>query len=282
MIVVRRAGLLTTVQDRGRVGRAHLGVPRAGAADPAALRRANRLVGNPADAAGLEITRAGPELELTAPGVVAVTGAPGPVECSGVPMPHATPVAVGPGDVLTWGPMERGVRAYLGVRGGIAVEPVLGSRSTCTLSGLGPPVLSAGDRLPVGRDPGEAVPDPPPPEPPWRDEGVLRVVLGPRADAFVDPAVLLAGDYVVTGSSDRTGARLQGPALVTASAAELPSEGMVRGALQVPPDGQPILFLANHPTTGGYPVVAVVVDDDLAVAAQARPGARLRFAAVDD
>ena len=275
MLTVLSAGALTTVQDLGRPGWAHLGVPLAGAVDRAALRAANRLVGNPSGAAGLETTLVGPTLLFEVDAVVAVSGGRCSVTVDGTAVGVGVAVTVRSGQTLAVGPVTAGVRSYLAVRGGLDVSAVLGSRSTCTLSGLGPAPLAAGDRLTVGSCvvgavTSEALPD-------IAVEPVLRLVLGPRDDAFVDPGVLTSSPYVVTPSSDRTGVRLAGPALQRVSAGELPSEGVVPGAVQVPPDGQPIVFLANCPTTGGYPVIGVVRPEDLAHAAQARPGTRLRF-----
>jgi biotin-dependent carboxylase-like uncharacterized protein len=263
VIVVRSPGLLTTVQDLGRPGLAHLGVPRAGAADVEALRRANRLVGNPPGAAALEVTVRGPRLLFEVDATVAV---------------HGRARFVPAGAVLDVGPVPEGVRGYVAVRGGLDVPPVLGSRSACTLSGLGPPPLREGDRLAVGR---HVLGEPQEVDPPVRGVGPLRVVLGPREDALSAAGLraLLEQEWTVTPDSDRTGLRLDGPALGRAGGAELASEGVVAGSLQVPPDGRPVLFLANHPTTGGYPVVAVVRRADLGRAAQAAPGERLRFSA---
>lgn len=265
MIVVRRPGLLTTVQDLGRPGLAHLGVPRAGAADVEALRHANRLVGNPAGAAALEVTVLGPQLRFESDATVAV---------------HGRARFVPAGAVLDVGPVREGVRGYVAVRGGLDVAPVLGSRSTCTLSGLGPPPLREGDRLAVGR---EVAGEPQEVPPPGRAGGPLRLLLGPREDALTDAGrrALLGQEWAVAPASDRTGLRLDGPPLERAGAAELASEGVVAGALQVPPDGRPVLFLANHPTTGGYPVVAVLCRADLGRAAQAAPGDRIAFALRD-
>lgn len=277
MIVVRQPGLLTTVQDLGRPGWAHLGVPLAGAVDRAALRAANRIVGNADTAAVLETTLAGPELIFDRASVVAVTGGRCEVTLDGQVVELGAPASVPAGGHLSLGPVTVGVRSYLAVRGGFDIEPVLGSRSTCTLSGLGPPPLQARDVLRVGLEVADAVGV----EllPAIDAEPVLRVVLGPRDDAFVDPSVLLTSSYAVTASSDRTGVRLDGPPLRLRSTLELPSEGVVPGAVQVPPDGRPIVFLANCPTTGGYPVVGVVVEQDLRHAAQARPGTTIRFTA---
>jgi biotin-dependent carboxylase-like uncharacterized protein len=277
VIVVRSPGLLTTVQDLGRPGWAHLGVPLAGAVDRAALRAANRLVGNPSGAAALETTMVGPELELEADAVIAVTGGRCAVAVDGQGVDPGVAVTVRAGRTVAVGAVSRGVRSYLAVRGGIDVPAVLGSRSTCTLSGLGPAPLAAGDRLPVGVARAGAVGAEQ--LPPIVEEPVLRVVPGPRLDSFAADALgtLTGSSYVVSPSSDRTGVRLEGAALQRVSDDELPSEGVVPGAVQVPPDGQPILFLANCPTTGGYPVIAVVRPEDLPHAAQARPGSVLRF-----
>ncbi|WP_435829865.1 biotin-dependent carboxyltransferase family protein [Micromonospora costi] len=274
---VLRAGALTTVQDLGRPGYAHLGVPRSGALDPAALRLANRLVGNPEDAAGLEITLTGCALRLSRAATVAITGADVEVRIGERPGDTGRPLSAPAGAVLRIGPARRGVRSWLAVCGGIDVPPVLGSRATDTLSGLGPRPLRDGDRLPLGNPAG-----PPPPvdltvAPAHPDELRLRVRLGPRDDWFTPVALdrLLGTAYTVSPLSNRVGARLAGAALPRAVAGELPSEGIVLGAVQVPPDGQPLVFLADHPTTGGYPVIGVV--DDVTALAQARPGTTVRF-----
>jgi biotin-dependent carboxylase-like uncharacterized protein len=278
-IVVREPGPLTTVQDLGRVGLAHLGVPTAGAADRQAFGLANRLVGNRRDAAALEVTLAGPELELEAGGWVALTGGRVSAEVGGRAVPMDVAVRVEPGEVLRVGTVSSGLRAYLAVRGGIDVPPVLGSRSTDTLAGVGPPPLEEGARLAVGElvegDPFQQVAPTPQVDP----EPLLRAVQGPRDELFTDDALhtLIAAAWTVSSDSDRAGIRLDGPVLERRRKVELASEGMVEGSLQVPPDGHPILFLANHPTTGGYPVIAVVAGRDLPLAAQARPGTRLRF-----
>ncbi|MFI8461084.1 biotin-dependent carboxyltransferase family protein [Kitasatospora sp. NPDC085464] len=278
-LVVVRPGPLTTVQDLGRRGVAHLGVPRAGALDVPALRAANRLVGNEPGAAGLEATLGGVVLRAVGTVVVAVTGAPAPVRVDGRPAAWGAPVLVPDGAVVEVGTATDGVRGYLAVAGGIAVPPVLGSRSADLLSGLGPAPLAAADRLPVGAAPpyrarAELVPLPAPPA-----ELVLRLRLGPRADWFTAEAVARLGrdGYRVSSTSNRVGLRTEGPAVVRARDGELPSEGMVSGAVQIPPDGQPVVFLADHPTTGGYPVIGVVPAADLAAAAQARPGTPVRF-----
>lgn len=176
----------------------------------------------------------------------------------------------------------RGLRSYLAVRGGVDVEPVLGSRSTDLLSGVGPAPLTNGIRLPVGNAAGEFPDVDIAATAELLDEPVLRVIPGPRDDWFEPSALhtLVSTPYTVTPKSNRVGVRLKGPSLRRSRDGELLSEGMVTGALQVPPDGQPILFLADHPTTGGYPVIAVVHSADHHLAAQLRPGQTVRFRAV--
>ncbi|RKN28526.1 5-oxoprolinase subunit C family protein [Micromonospora musae] len=276
-LVVLRAGALTTVQDLGRPGYAHLGVPRSGALDPASLRLANRLVGNPENTAGLEITVTGCVLRLSRAASVAVTGAEAEIRVGARPGDTGLPLSVPAGTVLRIGPARGGVRNWLAVCGGIDVPPVLGSRATDTLSGLGPPPLRDGDRLPLGTPTGPPAPVDLTVGPPQRDELRLAVRLGPRDDWFTPAALdrLLGTAYTVSPVSNRVGARLAGAPLPRAVAGELPSEGIVLGAVQVPADGQPLIFLADHPTTGGYPVVGVVAD--VTPLAQARPGTTVRF-----
>jgi len=268
---VLRAGPLTTVQDLGRPGYAHLGVPRSGALDEPALRAANRLVGNEPGAAGLEITLTGCRLRFRRPALVAVTGAPAAVSVG------AFGTAFEVTGELHIGRCIRGVRTYLAVAGGIDLPPVLGSRSTDTLSGLGPEPLRDGDILPVG----EALANTPSTvelsDLPSTVE--LRIRAGPREDWFTGDSWgrLCGSRYQLGVLSNRVGARLAGPGLTRAVAGELPSEGLVLGAVQVPADGQPLVFLADHPTTGGYPVIGVVHPADVPLLAQARPGASVVF-----
>jgi biotin-dependent carboxylase-like uncharacterized protein len=278
VIAVVKPGLLTTVQDLGRPGYAHLGVARSGALDAPSLALANHLVGNPSSAAGLETTLTGVALRAEAELTVAVTGALADITVDGQPVAFGAALAVPEGALLDVGPARSGVRSYLAVAGGITVAPVLGSRSTDTLSGLGPPPLRAGFVLPVG-----ASGPPSSPVPPVRSTGdsglTLRIRLGPRLDWFSVMArdVFLAEEYTLSVKSNRVGARLAGPPLTRAITGELPSEGIVLGSVQVPSDGQPLVFLADHPTTGGYPVIAVVDRTDLPQLAQARPGTAVRF-----
>lgn len=273
---VLEPGALTTVQDLGRPGFAHLGVPRSGALDQPALRLANRLVGNMESAAALETTATGVRFRMTHAGAVAVTGARCEVRVDGRAVPWGSAVAVPAGAVVGVGPATEGLRSYVAVAGGIAVPPVLGSRATDLLSGLGPAPVRSGDVLPVGSPASE----------PSGTEAVPRALgselglwLGPRQDWFTHPALagLDGATYEVSADSNRIGLRLRGRGVERARTEELPSEPMVLGAVQVPPNGQPVVFLADHPTTGGYPVVAVVREADLPVCAQARPGDRLTF-----
>lgn len=281
-LVVTDPGGLTTIQDLGRPGYAHLGVPRSGALDTPAMLLANRMVGNPEPVAVLETNLTGVAFTLTRASTLAVTGARASVVVDGREAGWGRAVPVPAGALVRVGPALRGVRSYVAVAGGIEVEPVLGSRSTDVLSGLGPAPLEEGARLPIGASLGtpsgaEVVQARPP-----ADEDLivsLRVRPGPR-EAWFAPAAMDAlgtATYTISAESNRIGLRLQGPVLDRAVTTELPSEGMVLGAIQVPPSGQPVLFLNDHPTTGGYPVIAVVVEADLPACAQLRPGDAVRF-----
>jgi biotin-dependent carboxylase-like uncharacterized protein len=281
VLTVLASGPLATVQDHGRPGWASIGVTTSGAADRAAHDLANRLVGNSAAAATVEVTFGGLRLRAGRTLLVAVTGAPAPVAVGDRRAPFDGPFSLPAGAVLSLGRPPVGLRSYVAVRGGVDVPPVLGSRSTDTLSGLGPRPLAAGDRLPVGSLAGEEpVVDVAPVRAP-SDSTVLRVLPGPRRDWLAPEAwtALTSGAWTVSADSDRVGLRLDGAELARARDDELPSEGLVPGAVQVPPDGAPVLFLADHPVTGGYPVLAVVRTADLPAAAQLRPGAVVRFRA---
>jgi biotin-dependent carboxylase-like uncharacterized protein len=271
---VLETGPLTTVQDAGRAGQAALGIGRSGACDLGSYRLANRLVGNEECAAALEVTFGGLTLRAESTLVVALTGAP----CLGVPFNG--PATLRAGEILRLGPPRTGLRTYVAVRGGVEVAPVLGSRSADLLSGLGPAPLAVGDVLSVGDQYGPmpgvdlaAVADP------AGGEVVVRVTPGPRRDWFTDAgwASLVGQTYTVSSDSNRVGVRLEGSPLERARDGELPSEGMTLGALQIPPSGLPVLFLADHPVTGGYPVIAYVAATDLDACGQLRPGQTLRF-----
>lgn len=285
MLEVLATGPMTTVQDLGRPGRGDLGVGRSGAADRGALRLANRLVGNPEGAAALEITLGGLCVRARGDLVIALAGAACPATVTGPvgirrQIGHHSVEHLPCGATLRLGTPARGLRTYLAARGGVDVTPVLGSRSTDILARLGPDLPVPGTLLPIGPPPAAfpAVDLAPVPETAG-GELVLEILPGPRDDWFTPEAlrVLRTEPYEVTADSNRVGIRLRGPVLERARDGELPSEGMVPGALQVPPSGQPTLFLADHPLTGGYPVIAVVRTRDVDRAAQARPGQRVRF-----
>lgn len=307
-IVVVNPGPLTLVEDLGRQGWASLGLSPSGALDRQALRLANMLVGNPAEAAGLEILLGGLRLRFVTASAISVAGAEGIVTLNGAEIPLNQAVRVAPGAVLDFGVPLFGLRYYLAVQGGIDVPKLLGSSSTDMLSGEGPAPLKSGEQLGTGRvsagnssgfnpgawpltntavlpavfpavfpavlpavrrapDPGRAI--------------IARVDRGPRADWFDNDSWrrLVSQDWILSPDSNRIGARLVGRPLTQTRLEELPSEGMVLGALQVPPSGLPTVFLADHPVTGGYPVIAVVRRTDMDLLGQARPGQRIRFLA---
>lgn len=273
-----RPGPLTLVEDLGRPGHAAIGVGRSGAADRGALRLANRAVGNPEGAAALEVLLGGLELEALRTVTLCVTGAPAPVEVGGRAVGSSYVVTARAGELVRLGTPAFGLRSYVAVRGGIDVPAVLGSRSRDVLAGLGPEPLAAGDLLPIGPADGPPAPTDLLPRL-WLPEVVeLRAVRGPRADWLVDPDALTTTRWQASDASNRVGMRLQGePLALRDPARQLPSEGAWRGAVQVPPSGEPVVFLADHPVTGGYPVAAVVVDADVDRAAQVRPGQEVRF-----
>ncbi|EHR50145.1 biotin-dependent carboxylase-like protein [Saccharomonospora marina XMU15] len=285
VIEVVEAGGMSTVQDLGRHGMAQLGIGHAGAADPRSARLANRLVGNPDGAACLELTFGGLALRFHRAARVAVTGAPCPISREGYGEAMNTPFAVAAGEQVVVGKPATGVRTYISVRGGIGVPQTLSSRSTDVRAGLGPTPLTAGDVLPIGTDQlrhQRAYTTAPVADPP-SSSLIVRITAGPRAGWFAPDALDILQDstYVVSQDSDRTAVRLRGPALRRSIQRELPSEGMVPGAIQVPHSGQPQLLLADHPVTDGYPVLAVVTTEDLPVVAQARPGQHVSFQVVN-
>lgn len=258
---VLHAGWNTTVQDAGRPGRAHLGVPSSGAVDPGLAALVNRLVGNP-DAAPVIETTGDLVVRAGAATIVASTWSLGPVA-----LHHHEEFTV---------PLGGRVWHYLAVRGGLVVDRVLGSCSTDTLSGLGPPPLRDGDRLTIGGDPGTPLDTDVAPL--GELPSTARVLPGPRADRFAPDwrAVMAAGEWRITDNS-RVGVRLAGPTLERRVTAELPSGGLVRGAMQVPPSGELVVMSADHPTTGGYPVIGVIDPDDLPAVTQRPPGATVRL-----
>jgi biotin-dependent carboxylase-like uncharacterized protein len=301
---VRATGALALVQDAGRPGSAHLGVTRSGAADSRAFEAANRLVGNLPGAACIESVLGGVSMRATSTVLVAVTGAAtsvlveptGPVArhgsggrgIRGTVHPTGYSFTVFAGETFTVRPPSRGLRNYVAVRGGIDVEPVLGSRSTDVLSGLGPTPLAAGDVVKVGRDWAEwpAAECIPPERARCADATIeLRLHRGPRDDWFGEQGwvVLTGAAWTVGAQSNRVGVRLEGGGVLErlpGFAGELPSEGMVAGAVQVPPSGQPVVFLRDHPVTGGYPVVGVLTAASIDALAQLRPGEEVRLRGV--
>lgn len=262
VIEIVQAGMSSTIQDQGRPGWAHLGIAPSGAVDPALAAMVNRLVGNPETAPVIE-TVGGLTLRAHGPTVMASSAAIGPQTLRA-------------GEGYTVDPHPDRVWQYVALRGGVIVEPVLGSCATDTMAELGPAPLRPGDRLRLGPDPQTLV---------ISDFGVtaplghtVRVWPGPRADWF-DPrwaSALIRGPITVQSLS-RVGVRLDAPPMARTQHGELPSEGLIRGAIQVPPSGELVMMLADYPTTGGYPVLAVVHPDDVAIVAQHRPGTRLHF-----
>jgi KipI family sensor histidine kinase inhibitor len=285
-VEIVRPSLQLLVQDAGRPGFAALGVSASGVADRRAMREANRAVGNATGAAVLESV-GGAVLRFRGAGVAAVAGAVGSLElidAGGVArqIAHGVPFATVDGDELTLGHPASGLRYVIAVRGGVAAEPALGSRASDTLAGLGPAALAAGDVLRVGdRAPHPVEPDAAPRTLPASGElAELDITLGPRDDWFTAAALatLTGQEWTVTPRSDRVGIRLEGAVPLERSiGGELPSEGAVTGAIQVPPDGQPVLFLPDHPLTGGYPIIGALTDRSLDLAGQLPPGARVRF-----
>lgn len=280
ILEVVQAGPLAVIQDLGRPGLAHVGVGRSGAADRRAHTLANRLVGNPEGSATLEITLGGLSARVHGGAIeIAITGADPSPAVDGTPFGINSIHRVNEGQILTVGRPAAGLRSYLAVRGGIDVAPVLGSRSFDTLSGIGPAPLRPADLIPIGR-PAATLPGiaQAPVAPVAADRVDLTVVPGPREDWFVDPDALIRSEWVISERSDRVGVRLTGPPLQHRwPDRQLPSEGATRGAIQVPPSGQPVILGPDHPATGGYPVIGVVIDADTDTLAQLRPGQQVRL-----
>ncbi len=292
MIEVLKAGLLDSLQDTGRHGKAHLGIGRAGAFDMPALRLANALVGNARDACALEVTLQGPRLLVTRDACVALTGASMPnarVDDEPLPMWCSCPVAAG--STLDLGGMAQGCRSYLAISGGIAVQPWLGSRSTDINAGLGPygRALHTGDQLQTGSAPGTEPAQSPGwslDPAPWFDpfsKAPLRLLRASHTDCLDDTSAqaLVSREFTVHGDSNRVGTRLEGPQLRLGDPLELVSEGSVAGVMQLPAGGQPILLGCEHPVTGGYPRIAQLAQVDLPRLAQLRPGDTVHFRWVD-
>ncbi|WP_270886518.1 biotin-dependent carboxyltransferase family protein [Pedococcus sp. 5OH_020] len=281
---VVETGPLCLVQDGGRPGLSSLGVSPSGAADGRAFELGARLLGQSPAQAALECLLGGVALRAHGSVTVVVTGASCRVQVDDRAVGYAAPFLLRDGQVLRMSRPDAGLRSYLAVRGGLLVPPVLGSRSHDTLSGLGPPPVRSGDRLPVGLSQGDdftdLLVDVAPVAPPGGGLVVLDTRPGPRWDWLADPAQLAETEWLVSATSDRVGVRLDGPRLLRDDGrrtAEVPSEGLVRGAVQLPPDGRPVVFLADHPVTGGYPVVAVLTGPTADAAAQVVPGQPVRL-----
>ncbi len=279
---VEAAPLPALFQDHGRFGVEEQGVAVSGTLDRAALRQLNRLLGNPPDTAAIELTGGGFAFRSTAPAVIAVTGAPCTLKVNdALRFASHAPVPLDAGDKVIIGAPVSGLRSLLGVRGGFDAPLVLGSASTDTLSTIGPAPITAGHR--IGLKNAKAAPVlPPEPAPllPYPGDVVdIDVVFGPRADWFVAESLarFAAQDWTVSAQSSRVGIRLEGEPLTRLDTGELPSEGTPAGAIQVPHSGLPVVFLADHPMTGGYPVIAVVAAHHLDRLGQIPPGARMRF-----
>jgi antagonist of KipI len=262
-------GLQTTVQDLGRFGYAHFGISASGAADPLALRAGNLLVGNAENAAALEMTLVGGSFEFESDAIVAMTGSD-----FGAGLPMWSAVEVKAGDTLRCAATRSGARCYLCVRGGIGVPKVMGSASVHVMTGVGGRALRAGDLLPIGdaavrrpRGAARGVPE-------YLRPGVLRATPAAQADWFADE--LYRGTYAVSEESNRMGIRLRGPAMASRGGHML-TEGVPLGAVQVPPDGQPIILFVEHQTTGGYPKPANVISADFCRLGQLRPRDEVRF-----
>jgi len=279
--------MMTTVQDLGRFGYQRLGISPAGAMDSYSLRLANLLVGNPPSEACLEITLLGPRLEFTARTVIALTGADLDPELNGqgIEMWATTPVEKG--DVLSFRGARTGCRAYLACFGGFQIPPVLGSRSTltrATLGGLHGRPLRAGDEIPIPAVPGRISSGRAPSSyrRQYRPCIVARLILGPQDDCFPEETLglLVSSGFVVSPDSDRMGLRLSGPRLKHRGSADIVSDAIVCGAVQVPGDGNPIIMAADRPTTGGYPKIGAVITPDMDLLGQTKPGDEVRFTAV--
>ena len=277
---ILKTGPLALLEDLGRPGLAHVGVTRSGAADRRAHTLANRLVANPHEHATIEVMFGGFSARVHGDDVtVAVTGADADPSANGKPFGTNSVHYARDGEVISLGAPRTGLRSYVAVRGGIIVDPVLGSRSFDVMSTIGPRPLQAGDVLPIGAHSADFPEVDQAPVAAIADTLLeLKVVPGPRDDWFADPDALVHTAWVATDRSDRVGMRLSGPRLKPRwPDRQLPSEGATRGAIQVPPNGLPVILGPDHPVTGGYPVIGVVADCDIDKIAQIRPGQQVRF-----
>ncbi|MCW2515502.1 MAG: biotin-dependent carboxylase-like protein [Mycobacterium sp.] len=277
---ILKTGPLALLEDLGRPGLAHMGVTRSGAADRRSHTLANRLVANPHDRATIEVTFGGFSARVRGGDVaIAVTGADADPSVNGLPFGTNSIHYAHDGEVISLGAPRSGLRSYLAVRGGIDAEPMLGSRSYDVMSAIGPHPLKPGDVLPVGEHTADFPElDQAPVAAIAADLLELAVVPGPRDDWFTDPDALVHTDWVASDRSDRVGMRLVGRPLEHRwTDRQLPSEGACRGAIQVPPNGLPVILGPDHPVTGGYPVIGVVAEGDVDRVAQMRPGQHVRM-----
>lgn len=275
---VVNAGLQTLIQDLGRPGLSSMGVSRSGAFDRRSLRQANALVGNDLAAAGLEVLAGHLELRAENDHVIALTGATGGATIDGDPVAHGRAIAIHAGQHLVSAPIVTGIRTYVAIAGGILAEQTLGSSATDTLSDLGPPPVRGGDLLEIGTTRGHGADEDIPSLLPYGDF-TLRVSRGPRHEWFSPETFRLFLDtpWIVDSAASRVGVRLDGPPIIKLRDDQLPSEPCLRGSIQITSEGQPIVFGPDHPVTGGYPVIAVIHDEDTDLLGQARPGQALRF-----
>jgi len=284
-VIIQSPGLLTTIQDSGRIGYQRFGIPVSGAMDTYSLQLANALVGNHPDAACLEITIAGPEIIFTGTGAIAISGADMRPAINGKPVPNNKTIGVKSGDILIFKGLKSGCRSYIAFAGGINVPPVMGSRSTylrAKIGGLEGRALRAGDEIPLGvylgklsimEIPGEMVLS-------YKSNQTIQIIPGPEVHRFDPEGVynFLTSDYIVTEQSDRMGYRLSGnPVRHQQGDADIISAGISFGTIQIAGDGQPIILMADRQTTGGYTRIANVVSVDLTLAAQLKPGDKIRF-----
>jgi len=286
---VIQPGPLTTVQDHGRFGYQQFGVPTSGALDNYAFRVGNLLVGNAEGAASLEITLPGCQLRALREAVIAVTGADLAVTINGAPAPAWESRSLKRGDVLSFPRLNSGCRAYLAVAGGIAVPQVMQSASTYTkagIGGFGGRPLRKGDVLQASKSAASATVARMPSEyiPVYENQIALRVILGPQDDLFTGEGVsaFLNSDYTVSIQADRMGYRLEGPRIQHRGEADIISDGIPLGAIQVPGDGLPIILLVDRQTTGGYTKIATTISVDIPRIAQAKPGDKINFQKVDE
>lgn len=284
---VLKPGFFTTVQDLGRYGYLKYGVPISGAMDSFSMVAANLLVGNSPNAACLEITLIGPEFQALADTQIAITGGRISVEINGEEASMWQTLTVHKGDFVSLGKVESGCRCYLSIRGGINTPMILGSRSTYVrgrfggiegrqlktgdvIEGFSAPLLKAGFKMPESLMPN------------FTNNFTVHVVLGPQADMFAERGIenFLSNHYKVTVESDRMGYRLEGPAIEHKGKAEIVSDALLPGAIQVPRNGKPIIIMKDAQTTGGYPKIAVVVTPDLDRLGQAKPNDTIKFSEI--